>query len=78
VKDELALNPSKYIDSYDIAIYLIRNNRDLINFQEFTSIQHNFVYDNFIQNYYRTIGNISQICRESPTTYFVHGRNLVE
>jgi len=74
---ELNQNPEKYVESYDIAIYLVRLNRDIINFAEYAATQHLFVYTEFIQNWYRTAGNMTEICWESPKTYLLHGRNLM-
>ena len=65
------------MDSFDIALYLFRQNRDLTSFPEYAATHHRFVYTDFVQNWYRSPANLTTICSDSPHTYLVHGRNLV-
>ena len=69
-------NPARYVDSFDIAIYLYRQNRDLTSFPEYAATQHQFVYTDFMQNWYRSPGNKTTICAAFPGTFLLHGRNI--
>ena len=70
-------DPAKYVHCYDIALYNFRRDRSVFSFKEYGDTLHKFVYTNLVQNYFRTEVSAEQVCRESPETYFVHGRNVI-
>ncbi|KAJ3087556.1 hypothetical protein HK102_010777 [Quaeritorhiza haematococci] len=68
-----------YIDSYDIALYLLRKDRKFYSWAEYTSTLHLWQYTSTVQNWYRTFVNATELCNaETPhLTYLVHGRGVV-
>ena len=70
-------DPDEFLGGYDVALYMIRQNRTLISWIYYTETIHLFQYTSLIQNLYRTPGNSSLICDEFPKTYLVHGREVV-
>jgi len=77
VENELNGDPGKYVESYDIAIYLVRKNRTLIPWDEFTRTASKFQYTDLVQNWYRTEVNATEVCNKYSGTYLVHGRNVI-
>jgi hypothetical protein len=67
-------DPDRYLGGYDVGLYLIRHERDIISWKEFTDTVHLFQYTSLIQNWYRTPGNLTEICLHSNQTFLVHGR----
>ncbi|KAJ3221974.1 hypothetical protein HK099_002837 [Clydaea vesicula] len=71
------LDSNLYLDSYDIALFMLRKERELFSFNEFAETVHMFQYTNTIQNWYRTHINATELCLKEKDTFFVHGRNVV-
>ena len=69
-------NPSRYVDSYDVALHLARQDRQVVSWQEYTDTMHLFSYTNVVVNMYRQKLNGSEFCQREPETYLVHGRNV--
>ncbi|KAI8815292.1 hypothetical protein BJ742DRAFT_876174 [Cladochytrium replicatum] len=71
--------PGRFLESYDIALWLLRKDRNWMSWEEFTDTAHLFQYTSTIQNWYRTRVNATKLCSkpENAETYFVHGREVV-
>ncbi|KAI8616147.1 hypothetical protein BC830DRAFT_1080800 [Chytriomyces sp. MP71] len=67
----------RYLHSYDVAIDLVRRNRTLFDWLEFTKTASKFQFTETIQNWYRTRVNATQLCQENDATYLVHGREVL-
>lgn len=67
----------KYFSSYDIALFLLRNDREFYGFDEYSDTMHYWQYTNTIQNWYRTSVNLTELCNMSKSTWLVHGRNVL-
>jgi hypothetical protein len=69
-------HPHLFLNSYDIAMFLVRRNRTLTEWKEYTSTMHKFVYVSWIQNVYREKVNGTKLAEDHPNTFFVHGREV--
>ncbi|KAJ3338874.1 hypothetical protein HDU93_008927 [Gonapodya sp. JEL0774] len=73
----LRRRPQAYIESYDIAIYLVARDRKVTPWESYARIVGRFGYTDVIQNWYRTELNATELCARERTTYLLHGRELV-
>jgi hypothetical protein len=76
VEEQFWRNGGLYLDSYDIALYLMRMDREFYGFDEFAETAHLFQYTDTVVNFYRTPGSAAEICEERKGTFLVHGRNI--
>ncbi|KAJ3137421.1 hypothetical protein HK100_000690 [Physocladia obscura] len=65
-----------YLHSYDVALDLVRQNRTIVGWIEYTQMAAKFQYTDTIQNWYRTRVNATLVCLENEATYLVHGREV--
>ncbi|KAI8839572.1 hypothetical protein BC829DRAFT_403769 [Chytridium lagenaria] len=79
VREHFWENPDDFVGGYDVAIYLLRENRTFVPWVEYTSTAHLFQYTATIQNWYRTPVNATELCSKARNrdTYLVHGREVV-
>ncbi|KAI9337957.1 hypothetical protein BDR26DRAFT_863350 [Obelidium mucronatum] len=65
-----------YLRSYDVGLDLVRRNRTLVDWIEYTDLASKFQYTETVQNWYRTPVNATTLCMKHPSTYLVHGREV--
>ncbi|KAJ3069576.1 hypothetical protein HDU98_007368 [Podochytrium sp. JEL0797] len=65
-----------YLNSYDIALDLVRRNRSLVEWVDYAEMAAKFQFTETVQNWYRTPVNATLLCLENPATYLVHGREV--
>jgi hypothetical protein len=71
-------DPDAFLGSYDIALDLVRRNRSLVDWVEFTGTVSKWQYTETVQNWYRTTVDAGRLCNENELTFLVHGRNVVQ
>lgn len=75
VQDEFSKNKSRFMGSFDIAMYMVA--RNLMPFPWYMENKHRWVYTDVLFNAYRMRANATEICAANAETFMVHGRNLV-
>lgn len=76
VEGEFDRDPSRYLESYDIAVYKVLMDRTVFSFRQYADLKDKFVYTSFIQNYYRNPINGTELCKRNENTFLIHGRNV--
>ena len=74
VSDDFDQRMSKYLRSFDVALYVYRM---LLPYSQRSRFEHYFRYSPTVMNVYRTETRIFNIQKEQPEV-FLHGRHLVE
>ncbi|KAJ3208158.1 hypothetical protein HDU67_006962 [Dinochytrium kinnereticum] len=79
VREHFWENPDQFVGGYDVALYLLRENRSFVPWVEYTSTAHLFQYTATVQNWYRKPVNSTELCSKAANrqTYLVHGRDVV-
>ncbi|KAJ3116160.1 hypothetical protein HDU96_010269 [Phlyctochytrium bullatum] len=76
---EFFARPRDFAGGYDVGLYLVRENRSLVGWDEYAGTAHLWQFTGTVQNWYRTGVNASRVCKEKggEETYLVHGREVV-
>ncbi|KAJ3099999.1 Pyridoxal 5'-phosphate synthase subunit snz1 [Phlyctochytrium planicorne] len=86
VRQRFWVDPEEFAGGYDVALYLVREDRNLVGWTEYASTMHLFQYTATIQNWYRTPVNATELCFQegergaapsNEDTYLVHGKDVV-